>query len=216
MSHFGPFLSQTGPFGPHQFVLLLYEAFPVGPRQSLPRASRPSLRPLEKRGVMTGSMPVLRQVPAEILCTLGWVYGTLHMPAHQTLHEFLSLSGPSIKLTRVRIPREHEALNFLALRRQGISVIAPPMGEPTATTGPFGPTTTREIACLLSDEILRGSLQVPTGLRLSDYLRQEGPFLTLRRCLMAPYGATLQSPGAKTLDVALVNLEHLAGVSETG
>lgn len=165
---------------------------------------------------MTAPMPVLRQVPAEILCTLGWVYGTLHMPAHQTLHEFLSLSGPSIKLTRVRVPREHEALNFLALRRQGISVIAPPMGEPTATTGPFGPTTTREIACLLSDEILRGSLQVPTGLRLSDYLRQEGPFLTLRRCLMAPYGATLQSPGAKTLDVALVNLEHLAGVSETG
>ena len=164
---------------------------------------------------MTAPMPVLGQVPAEILCTLGWVYGTLHMPAHQTLHEFLALSGPSIKLTRVRVPREHEALNFLALRRQGISVIAPPMGEPTATTGPFGPTTTREVACLLRNEILRGSLQVPTGLRLSDYLRQEGPFLTLRRCLMAPYGATLQSPGAKTFDVALVNLEHVAGVSET-
>jgi hypothetical protein len=164
---------------------------------------------------MTAPTPVLRQVPAEILCTLGWVYGTLHMPAHQTLHEFLALSGSWIKLTHVRVPREDGALHFLALRRQGISVIAPPMGEPTATTGPLGPATTREVACLLRNEILRGSLQVPAGLRLSDYLRQEGPFLTLRRCLMAPYGATLQSPGARTFDVALVNLEHLAGVSET-
>ena len=161
-------------------------------------------------------MPVLRQVPAEILCTLGWVYGTLHMPAHQTLHEFLTLSGSLIKLTRVRIPGEHDALPFLALRRQGISVIAPPMGEPVPTSGPFGPATTRGVACLLSDGMLRGSLEVPAGLRLSDYLRQEGPFLTIRRCFMAPYGATLQSPGAKTFEVALVNLEHLAGVSETG
>jgi hypothetical protein len=161
-------------------------------------------------------IPLLRQVPAEILCSLGWVYGTLHIPAHQTLHEFLALSGPSVKLTRVRVPGEADPVSFLALRRAGIAVIAPPMGEPLAGTVPFGPTRTREIACFLPDSTLRGRVEVPTSLRLSDYLRQEGPLLTLRHCMLAPYGATLQSPGAKALDVALVDLDHVAAVSETG
>ena len=159
-------------------------------------------------------IPILRQVPAEILCSLGWVYGTLHVPAHQTLHEFLALSGPAVKLTRVRVPGEPDPLSFLALRRQGIAVIAPPMGEPLPGTLPYGPTRTRELICFLSEGTLRGSVEVPTSLRVSDYLRQEGPLLTLRHCMLAPYGATLHSPGAKTLEVALVDLDHVAGVSE--
>jgi hypothetical protein len=165
---------------------------------------------------MTAPIPVLRQVPAEILCTLGWVSGILHIPAHQTLDEFLALTGPSLKLTRVRVPSESDPLSFVALRRENISVIAPPLGGPMVDpTTAYGPTKTRQIACLLGDRIFRGTVEVPTGLRLSDFLRLTGPFLTVRRGMMTPYGATLQSPEAKTLEVALVNLDHVAGVSET-
>jgi hypothetical protein len=163
---------------------------------------------------MTAPMPVLRQVPAEMLCSLGWLYGTLHIPAHQSLDEFLALAGRSIKLTTVRVPGEHEPLSFLALRRESISLIAPPMGGPIVGTA-YGPTKPREIACLLGDSILRGTVEVPAALRLSDFLRLEGPFLTVRHGMLAPYGGTLQSPRAKTLELALVNLDHVAGVSET-
>ena len=166
---------------------------------------------------MAAPTPLFRQVPAEMLCsTLGWVYGTLHMPAHQTLDEFLGLSGPRLKLTGVRVPGESEPLSFLALRRDGISVIAPSMGGPVTQSGRYGPTSTRHIACLLSEGMLRGTVEVPATMRLSDFLRLDGPFLSVRHGLLAPYGATLQSPGAKTMDVALVNLDHVAGVSEIG
>jgi hypothetical protein len=56
---------------------------------------------------------------------------------------------------------------------------------------------------------------VPMSLRLSDYLRHEGPLLTLRHCMLAPYGATLQSPGAKAFEAVLVDLDHVAAVAET-
>lgn len=165
---------------------------------------------------MTTPTPLFRQVPAELLCTLGWVYGILHLPAHQTLDEFLGLSGPRLKLTHVRLPGEADPLGFLALRRDGISMIAPAMGGPVTQAGRHGPTSTRQIACLLSEGMLRGTVEVPATMRLSDFLRLEGPFLAVRHGLLAPYGATLRSAGAKAMDLTLVNLDHVAGVSEIG
>jgi hypothetical protein len=165
---------------------------------------------------MDDPIPLFRQVPAEMLCTLGWVYGTLHIPAHQALDEFFALSGRSLRLTHVRVPCEPEPLSFLALRREGVSVIAPSTGGPIVSPRRPGPTSPRQIACLLGDGMLRGTVEVPTGLRLSDFLRLEGPFLAVRHGLLAPYGETLHSPGAKALDVALVNLDHVAGVSDIG
>ena len=165
---------------------------------------------------MADPPPILRQVPTEILCSLGWIQGTLHLPAHQSLDEYLALSGPSIKLTRVRIPREPEPQQFVALRRDSISLVAPLMGGPVVTSVAYGPTKRREIACLLPDRILRGSVEMPAALRLSDFLRLEGPFLAVRDGLLTPYGATLDSPEAKTLELTLVNRDHIVGVSEPG
>jgi hypothetical protein len=158
---------------------------------------------------------VLRQSPVEILCPLGWIQGTLHVPAHQSLDEYLALSGASIKLTRVRIPREPEAQPFLALRRDSISVVAPVMGGPVLSNVAYGPTKNREVACLLPDSVLRGIMEVPAALRLSDFLRMEGPFLAVRHGLLSAYGATLKSPDAKSLELALINRDHIVGVSET-
>jgi len=158
---------------------------------------------------------ILRQVPIEIFCVLGWIQGVLHVPAHQSLDEYLALSGPSIKLTRVRIPRELEPQPFLALRRDSVSLVVPVMGGPVVSSGAYGPTKSREVACLLSDSVLRGVMEVPAALRLSDFLRMEGPFLAVRHGLLTAYGATLSSPDARTLDLALINRDHIVGVSET-
>ena len=171
---------------------------------------------LASTGSMTSPLPLFRQIPAEILCTLGWIYGVLHAPAHQTLDEFLALAGPSLRLTGVRIPSEAESLKFLALRCDSISVITPSLGAAVTQTGRYGVTSTRQVACLLGEGMLRGSVEVPEGMRLSDFLRLDGPFLPVRHGLLAPYGATIQSAAAKAMDVALVNLDHVAGVSEMG
>lgn len=164
---------------------------------------------------MATPTPVLRQVTVEILSTLGWLHGTLHVPVVQTLLDFFTLSSHLVTATRVRVPQESELLGFVALRRDSITLVAPTLAGPLlAVPGSHGPTTPRDVACLLDHGVLRGQLEVTVGLRLSDHLRQHGPYLVLRHCMLAPYGATLQSPESKTLEATLVNLNRVAGVSE--
>jgi len=168
-----------------------------------------------KEGVMATPVPALRQVTVEILSTLGWLHGTLHVPVAQTLLDFFTLSSQLITATRVHVPHEPDLLGFVALRRDSITLIAPTLSGPLMQVpASHGPTTPRDVACLLDHDVLRGQLDVTVNLRLSDHLRQHGPYLILRHCMLAPYGATLQSPESKTLEAAIVNLNRVAGVSE--
>jgi hypothetical protein len=165
---------------------------------------------------MATPSPALRHVTVEILSSLGWLHGTLHVPATQTLLDFFTLSSQVVTATRVRVPQESDVLGFVALRKDAIALIAPTTaGSLLAAPGAFGPTTPRDVACLLDHGVLRGEIDVTVNVRLSDHLRQHGPHFVVRHCLWAPYGATLQSLGSKTLDAAIVNMNQVAGVSET-
>jgi hypothetical protein len=64
-------------------------------------------------------------------------------------------------------------------------------------TSGHGPTTTRDVAFPLDDGVLRGQVEVTANLRLSDHLRQHGPYNVLRQGMLAPYGGTLLSSGSK-------------------
>ena len=160
------------------------------------------------------SRPRLRQVPADFLTTLGWLSGTLHVPAHLPLEEHLALGRHDLKLTGVTIPEEPDRLRFLALRRDAVIVVAPALAEEEEPASEF--TVAREVACLLPAGILRGTLRVFSGMRLSDHLQQQGHLVTLRHCLLAPYGATANSARARSLPAAVVNLDHALGIAEGG
>ena len=164
---------------------------------------------------MAPPTPELRQVTVEILSTLGWLHGTLHVPVAQTLLDYYTLSSQLIAATRVRVPQEPDLRGFVALRRDAITLVAPTLSGPLlAVPGSHGPTVARDVACLLDHGVLRGQLEVTVNLRLSDHLRQQGPYVVLRHCMLAPYGATIQSPDSKTFEAAIVNLLRVAGVSE--
>ena len=154
-----------------------------------------------------------RKVSADLLTTLGWLNGTLHVPSHLSLEEHLAGGSDQLIVTGVAVPNEPDRLRFVALRRNAVLVVAPALPEeredPEAEF-----STAREVACLLPGSMLRGTLRVLHHLRLSDHLRQASQLLTLRHCLLAPYGATANSPGARTLHTAVVNLSHVVGVSE--
>jgi hypothetical protein len=114
----------------------------------------------------------------------------------QTLLDFFTLSSQLVTATRVRVPQEPDPLGFMALRRDSITLIAPTVAGPLlAVAGSHGPTTTRDVAFLLDDGVLRGQVEVTANLRLSDHLRQHGPYIVLRHGMLAPYGGTLQSSG---------------------
>jgi hypothetical protein len=158
----------------------------------------------------------LQRLPVDILTSLGWLNGTLHLPSHLSLQEHLVLGRHDLKLTGVAIPREADRLRFLALRRESVVVVIPPpdngqVDDPDAAAF----TTTREVACLLPGWMLKGTLRLFTGLRLSDHLQLQGRLVTLRHCLLAPYGETGQSDRARALPMAIVNLDHSTGISET-
>ena len=162
------------------------------------------------------SRPRLRKVPIDALTGLGWLNGTLHVPSHLALSEFLALGSQPLKLTETQVPKEADRLAFVALRRDAVVLVAPGLAEEGEVAEASSYTTDLQVACLLPMGMLRGTLRVIYNLRLSDHLQQTGHLLTLHRCLLAPYGGTANSPGARGLHAAIVNLNHALGISECG
>jgi len=158
--------------------------------------------------------PELRKVPVELLSPVGWLSGIFHVPVHQTVVEFLTLTPRQVKLTRVRVPNEPDPRPFLALQRHAITLVVPSLEEGVEARPDPGYTALREVACLLPAGILRGSLAVLLNMRLSDHLQQQGHLITIRHCLLTPYGQTALSPDARALSTAIVNLEAILGISE--
>jgi hypothetical protein len=164
----------------------------------------------------SASRPRLRRVPIDALTGLGWLNGTLHVPGHLALSDFLALGSQPLKLTDAQVPNEVDRLAFVALRRDALVIVAPGLAEEGEGAEPSSYNTDLQVACLLPMGILRGTLRVIYNLRLSDHLQQTGHLLTLHRCLLAPYGGTANSPGARGLHTAIVNLNHALGISECG
>ncbi len=160
--------------------------------------------------------PRLRKVPGDVLTGIGWLNGTFHVPAHLALSDYLALGSQAFKLTGVGVPNEAERLAFMALRRDAVILVAPALAEEGEAPDATSYTTDLQVACLLPMGMLRGTLRVIYNLRLSDHLQQTGHLLTLHQCLLAPYGATAKSPGARDLHTAIVNLNHATGISECG
>jgi hypothetical protein len=164
---------------------------------------------------MHPAAPQLRQSTANILTDLGWFAGTFHIPLHQSLIDFLASGVGVIKATRVRIPGEEARLPFLGIRRESILVVEPTQGdELIETAGSIGRTTTRRVGCLLPEGILTGALEVLVNVRVSDFLRQQPGLVALSDCRLVPYGQPVDSPKARKLRIALVNLARVPGVSE--
>jgi len=171
-------------------------------------------RPEPPPGAAEIGRPVLRKVPVELLSPMGWLSGLLHVPEHQTLIEFLSLAPRQVKLTKVWIPQEQEPRPFVALQRDAITLVAPSLDQGVDSARDRGFTAIRAVACLLPSGVLRGSLAVLLNMRLSDHLQQQGPLLTLRHCLLTPYGQTAKSPEARAFNTVIANLDSVLGVSE--
>jgi hypothetical protein len=108
-----------------------------------------------------------------------------------------------------------EAIPFVALRRDLVSVIEPTTSdEQVEPLGGAGRTKPHDVACLFPSGVLRGTLEVLVNVRVSDFLRQQASLLVLRRCVFAPHNEPLDSPKARKLPVAVVNMAATFGVAE--
>jgi len=161
------------------------------------------------------SVPPLRLSSVNLLTDLGWWAGTFHVPARQSLVDFLAPGSHIVKLTRVRIPNESERLPFVAVRRDAIMVAEPTQSDELVDTpGSGGRTSSHRVGCLLPGGILQGTLEVLVNVRVSDFLRQQPSLAVLHDCVLVPYGQPPESSQARKLRVALVNLGRVTGVAE--
>lgn len=161
------------------------------------------------------STPPLRLSSVNLLTDLGWCAGTFHVPGRQSLADFLAPGNHIVKLTRARIPNEHERVPFIAVRRDSILVVEPTQGDELVDTpGSGGRTSSHRVGCLLSTGILHGTLEVLVNVRVSDFLRQQPGLAVLHDCALVPYGQPPESNQARKLRVALVNLGRVTGVAE--
>jgi hypothetical protein len=120
--------------------------------------------------------------------------GTFRVPPHQPFRDFLTLGtlgAQVIKFTRVRVPNEPDPVPFVALSRESVVLVAPTLSRELIEPEEGGFTQRREVACLLTSGVLRGSLNV-----------------------LAPYGGTLNAPTARSLATVIVNLSQAVGISE--
>ena len=162
--------------------------------------------------------PRLRQVTAEVLTPVGWMNGTFRVPPQQPFLDFLTLGTLGVqilKFTRVRVPNEPDPVPFVALRRESVILVVPSLSKDLIEASDEGGfTRAREVACLLPVGVLRGTLDVLANIRLSYDLERRAHLIVLRRCMLAPYGGTLNDPAARALPIAIVNLSQAVGVSE--
>jgi hypothetical protein len=157
----------------------------------------------------------LRKVPTNLLCDLGWLSGTFHVPQYQSLMDYFTGGVHLLKCTRVRLPGEQDLVPFIAFRRENVLLVEPTLGdELIETAGSAGRTTPRQVGCLLPSGILRGTLEVLVNVRVSDYLRQQPAFLLLRDCVVSPYGQRPDPTPSRRLKLAIVNWSRAIGVSE--
>ena len=144
--------------------------------------------------------------------------GTFRVPPQQPFLDFLTLGTLGVqilKFTRVRVPNEPDPVPFVALRRESVILVVPTLNKDLIETRDEGGfMRAREVACLLPVGVLRGTLDVLANIRLSDDLERRSHLIVLRRCVLAPYGGTLNDPAARALPIAIVNLSQAVGISE--
>lgn len=169
---------------------------------------------MARHAELNPTAPTLRKVVAGILMETGWLHATFHVPERQALMDYLASGVQLLKTTRVRFPGEKELVPFIALRREAISVIEPSLDEEIEAPGGVGRTTPRRVSCFLQSGQLHGTLEVLVNVRVSDFLRQQMGLFVLRDCLLAPYGEAIDSPNARRMRVAIVNLARTLGVGE--
>jgi hypothetical protein len=158
--------------------------------------------------------PQLRKVTANVLTPLGWLHGTFNVPPMQMLLDFLGSNVHVFKFTRVRVPSEPEALAFVGLTRTSSWIIEPMQRDEQLEAPGAGRVTGRSVACLFPTGVLRGTLDVLVNVRVSDYLRQQLGMVVMADCVFAPYGEKPDSPLAKKMPRAIVNLEQSIGIAE--
>jgi hypothetical protein len=153
-----------------------------------------------------------RRVHARLLTASGWVAGTFVLPALQPLADALQQPEGFLKLVEVTLPSYRQTLPFFAMARGAVTLVVPDEAqldlEPRGAAG----ATPHHATVLLAHAYLTGTLHVPDGERLSDYLLAHTGFLPVHD--VAIHQVTEDGTTDRAHRLVLVNAANVLGVTD--
>lgn len=128
-----------------------------------------------------------------------------------SLLSFLNETQQFLNLTEVQWPWSTTPLRFLALQRLSAVLVIVDESEMAAPDAKLVP---HQVSCLLEGGVAMGTLQLPSGERVSDRLTHPEPFFPLYDCTLGLDG-TAGAKHAESTPHVLVNARQLIGVAES-
>jgi|GEM_PF-1060904 len=178
-----------------------------------------TLRPLENTptkgsaGKKSKYKPPLRNIPAVIFTTGGWIRGVFHVPVMHGFLEHLNLSGEMLKLTKVLLPYLNLELQFFGLRRSKALLVMPDCDQALLhLPEPTSEYHVHRVSFLVEGGTVTGSLAIEEDIRVSDYLANHDQFLVLRNCRFGAHDAPVEEESH--FPVLLVNCMAVIGASD--
>ncbi len=194
-----------------------------GRTQTMPQPSapagilaRPAGQPAPPRGAPKAKKyhPPLRQIPALIFTSSGWIRGQFHVPVMHGFLDFLNRMGELLKLTDVTLPHLKRELAFFGLRRDSAIMIIPDCDEdflslPTIT----GNAETHQTSFLMATGSVSGNMTIEADIRVSDYLGQ-GKWVVLRDCEVGSHGGPGGRSKVASFPILVLNTSCVIGTSD--
>ena len=149
-------------------------------------------------------------LPVRIYTQIGWITGKLAIPEGSMLGAYLDHAGSHLRLVDVALPGRLHPAEFFALHRDAAALIVPETPVPAERK----PGANRHaVSVLFEVGMLHGNLDVPGGLRMSDYLSHSTGFLPLLDCRLR-YAGTAHESVEPHYSVAYVHPSRAIGFSE--
>ncbi len=157
--------------------------------------------------------PPLRNIPAVIFTTGGWIRGIFHIPVMHGFLEHINLSGEMLRLTQVTLPYLNLELHFFGLKRSKALLILPDC-DPKLLRLPESTADyhVHRVSFLLEGGTITGSLAIEEDIRVSDYLANHDKFALLRNCRFGAHETPVEEESHFPL--VLVNCNAVVGASD--
>ncbi|MBL0313244.1 MAG: pentapeptide repeat-containing protein [Holophagaceae bacterium] len=177
---------------------------------------RPAGRPAPPKSAPKAKKyhPPLRQIPALIFTSSGWIRGQFHLPVMHGFLDFLNRMGDLLKLTDVTLPHLKRELTFFGLRRDSAIMIIPDCEEsllslPTIT----GNAETHQTSFLMATGSVTGNMTIEADIRVSDYLNQ-GRWVVLRDCEVGSHAGPGGRSKVAAFPLLVLNTSCVIGTSD--
>jgi hypothetical protein len=148
-------------------------------------------------------------LPVRVHTPVGWIGGRLAMPEGQRVTEHLDHSGSHLRLVEVALPGRATLADFFALRRDAAILVVP---ETEIELERRDGATAHSVICLYDEGTLHGTLHLPPGVRLSDYLMTTTGYVAVTDCRLRGRGGDYTRE--QRMPVVFVNPSRVIGFSE--